>query len=381
MIKVQPQGQIYLCKTPLENDYKNQLTFTSQANQTAYFASTVVRSYDNNTYIHKDGGVKINCNAEDIRSCNYMFYKNTGFDNRIYYCFITKIDYVSENSTFVQFETDCFQTWYFDLVYKPCFVEREHVNDDTVGLHTVPEGLETGEYVVNGDIQNSDLNPSSTENNLTWICFQVSDFPKPYTEVDSKSQLNPGLGDDVNGRLYGGVYSGLSYLMVLTSTMANRLIKCYDLDGKSDAIVSIFQVPYGAINTDHLSITNQTSNAGAITIAQFTNDSLVPITLDTITMTKPTTIDSYTPKNNKVLTYPYAYFYASNNAGIDAEYHWEDFSSNPSFSIEGVVSQGMSIKAYPTNYKRSTNIGGYNFGLTCGKMPVCAWNSDYYTNW
>ena len=55
MIKVQPQGQIYLCKTPLENDYKNQLTFTDIDEQQSYFLSTVVKSYDENTYIRKDG--------------------------------------------------------------------------------------------------------------------------------------------------------------------------------------------------------------------------------------------------------------------------------------------------------------------------------------
>ena len=26
---ITPQGQLYLCKTPLENDYKNQLTFAN----------------------------------------------------------------------------------------------------------------------------------------------------------------------------------------------------------------------------------------------------------------------------------------------------------------------------------------------------------------
>ena len=101
MISVNPQGNIYLCKTPLENDYANQLTFANATAQQTYFNSTVVKTYDNNTYIRKDGGIKIEANAEDVRQCNYMFYKNTGFDNRIYYCFITEVTYLSENSTFI----------------------------------------------------------------------------------------------------------------------------------------------------------------------------------------------------------------------------------------------------------------------------------------
>ena len=43
--------------------------------------------------------------------------------------------------TEITIETDVFQTWQFNINYKKMFVEREHVNDDTVGLHTVPENV------------------------------------------------------------------------------------------------------------------------------------------------------------------------------------------------------------------------------------------------
>ena len=57
------------------------------------------------------------------------------------------MEYVNDNMTDVYIKLDVFQTYQFDFQYKKCFVEREHVNDDTVGLHTVPENLETGEYI------------------------------------------------------------------------------------------------------------------------------------------------------------------------------------------------------------------------------------------
>ena len=82
-----------------------------------------------------------------------------------------------------------------------------------------------------------------------------------------------------------------------------------------------------------------------------------------------------------MLTFPFTYFYMTNNSGGESMFHWEDFNGNPSFTIDGIISQGMAIKAFPTNYKNTTGIGGYNYGLTGGKLPVCAWNSDYYTNW
>lgn len=383
MIKVQPQGQIYLCKTPLENDYKNQLTFTSQANQTAYFTSTVVKSYDNNTYIHKDGGVKINCNAEEIRSCNYMFYKNTGFDNRIYYCFITNIDYISENSTLVRFETDCFQTWYFDLVYKPCFVEREHVNDDTVGLHTVPEGLETGEYV-----ENNMLNIAPQASDITWeagytyegdnlmIAFQVSEILPSFYSVANVAQN------------YNGIYSGLFILGVDNADDALDFIRGYDSEGKSSAIISCFLTyPHffnegytQSVGTHGHSVRLYTAKTGftakllksGITLAYGMNFA---------------TLNGYTPKNNKLKTYPYCYYLADNNAGQAVVYRNEFFIRdnqypNPTFSIYGAIGQGNSIKLVPQNYKGNTTTNGnYQEGLQAGKLPVCAWASDYYLNW
>ena len=85
-----PEGYIYLCKCPLENDYKNQLTFTSRDKQKEYFDSIVYTSYSDYTYIKKDNMIKVNAPIDAIIDCNYLFYKNASFNNQIYYCFITR---------------------------------------------------------------------------------------------------------------------------------------------------------------------------------------------------------------------------------------------------------------------------------------------------
>lgn len=144
---VSPQGSIYLCRTPLESDYQHQLTFGSSSAQLTYFNSTIQRTFTDYTYVKKDSIIKVAANIDDIISCNYLFYRNVGFTTKYYYCFITNMEYINENCTAITIETDCFQTWQFDLQYKQCFVEREHVNDDTIGLHTIPESVETGEYI------------------------------------------------------------------------------------------------------------------------------------------------------------------------------------------------------------------------------------------
>ena len=368
-------SKVYLLNTPLEDDMKNTLYFASASAQHSYFSGIIGKTYTNVSYQSETRTFRCPDQIDTVRQYNYIMWQNSAYSNKWFYAFIKKITYVSDGYTDIEFEVDPLQTYMFDITIKPSFIEREHTNNDTVGNNTILEDLELGEYVVNGSVINTDFDPSPNENNATWICFQVSDYP------DGDGALSPGFGDDVKGNLNGGVYTGLTYLMVLTPTMANRLIRCYDLANKSDAIVAIFQAPYNSINVNNIAITNHTSRAGGITIAEFTGNSMSATSLDSVSISKPSSIDSYVPRNKKLLTFPFTYFYVSNNAGSAVDYHWEDFSGNPAFSVDGVVCQGMSIKAYPTNYKNTSGKGGYDYGITGGKFPICAWNSDYYTNW
>lgn len=376
MAVITPNTDLYLLKVPLEIDEVNQLTFNDKTAQYNYFNSLPKLTVDDFTYQRQDDTVRFGASFDDVITYNYCMYRNNEFSDKWFYAYITDVIWKSPNSTDIKIKTDVWQTWQFDLSYKPVFVEREHVNDDTVGLHTVPENLELGEYVNNNLIINSDYSPSETETNVSWICFQVSDYP------DGTGALSPSIGTDVDGKIIGGVYSGLTYLLVLSPTDANELIACYDRADKADAIVSIFHVPLGIISADNLTITNHTDTLGnTITIGMFPSDNYAPINIEADTINKPANLNGYVPKCGKMLTYPYVYFYATNNVGGEAIYHFEDFDGNPTFNIDGTISQGMSIRAYPTNYKATTGLGGYNFGLSGGKLPICAWNSDYYTNW
>ena len=51
----------------------------------------------------------------------------------------------------VYIKTDVFQTYQFDVDYKPSWIEREMVNvaDDLIGSNLLNEGLECGEYIEN----------------------------------------------------------------------------------------------------------------------------------------------------------------------------------------------------------------------------------------
>ena len=80
-------------------------------------------------------------------------YRNKSHGNRWFYAFITGIEYVNDNMSSISIKTDVWQSWQFDLSWKRCFVEREHVSNDTFGLHTLEENFGTGEWFNNGSVR------------------------------------------------------------------------------------------------------------------------------------------------------------------------------------------------------------------------------------
>lgn len=384
MISVTPQGQIYICKTPLENDYKNQLTFSNKANQLNYFNSTIQKSFKDYTYIKKDNIVKVSINIDKIRSCNYLFYRNNGFTDeygnvRIFYCFITNMEYVNENCTAITFETDVFQTWQFDIEYKRCFVEREHVNDDTVGLHTIPENLETGEYQIASEVDNTDLQD---------VCPVVASTVTPNNQ-------------NVYGSYCGNRYEALGYYIfkgwLMTTYDGGDQAGCISsfLDymannSKTDAIKSIFMAPKKLVGWTGTGTWSQSSIGSyfayrdALDVFDHTNpiytDYDKPVTFTSLQTTRPTSFGTFVPKNNKLFVFPYSYINLTNNNGGNGLYKYEDFNSNtPTFEINGIITPSCSIRAIPLNYKKL--LKAFNDGLQGAKYPICSWSNDIYTNW
>lgn len=377
MISIEPQTTIVLCSVPWEEDYKNQRTFENATKQAEYFNSLNKQVFTNFTYQRKEGYIDVGINIEQIRNFNYVYYTNTGFTNKIFYAFITNMEYIGENVTRLTIETDVFQTWQFDLVYHKCFVEREHVSDDTIGLHTVPENLETGEYICNS------VHRIGTSYNLNncYACIATTYIPPEMTAGGVQVQ-----------RCYGGIYAGAYYIVIDDSSSLNILLSEFDQDGKADAISSIFMVPKELCRDD---------NGADLVLQPYTSPNfgttyragLVPITnkailINTQNIDINTDLNNYVPKNKKLFVYPYNYMLMTNNNGSDVVYRYEDFVGRPTFKCVGVISPGCSIVTYPKNYKKYTDnednnysLNNYNYGISAGKYPICSWNTDLYVNW
>lgn len=372
MAVITPQSDVYLLKVPIEIDNENQLTFANATAQYNYFTSLPKVGFDDFTYIRKDGVLRVPAIIDDLYNYNYVMYRNDAYSNKWFYAYITGMEYMNDNVTDISIATDTFQTWQFDLTYKRTFVEREHVNDDTIGLHTQPEGLQLGEMIINSKTTIKPDKTTKTYDNETInyiypIFFQVTEFLSAYLpEAETYS----------SGSEYNAVFSGLRYFACCSISDAKSLINQYAQADKSDAIVAIFLAP-----KEFLAGSRKLGSGTYIYIPA--NSSTLSTLVDSTTITRPSKLDNYTPKNNKLFTYPYSYMYVTNNVGGEATFNYEDFANaTPKYFIAGALGQGCSTKLMPISYKRYTaNAEVFDFGLIGAKYPICAWASDYYTNW
>ena len=372
MSAITPQTELRLLKCPLEEDNKHQLTFASSTAQYTYFNGLTHLTADNFTYQRKDSIIRYPEHIDNLLGYNYVMYQNEAYTNKWFYAFITNMEYVNDHMTNITIKTDCFQTWQFDIVYKKSFIEREHVNDDTVGKHTVPEQVETGDYVCNSS------GYIFSAGNTNYIIIGATKEPEE-------------IGTNIN-KNYNGIFSGCQYLAFDSSTGATNYLRAMDNLGIGDAVVNVFMAPSTLCGTltwitvnihddpltpDHTITTKY---------AKIPNSSTAVALSTSSNITSPTTLDSYTPKNNKLFTYPYNYFYVSNNAGSNAEFKYEEFVNNTAyFKTFGALTPGCSIRSVPFNYKKYTGTDPYgdifDAGITAPKYPICSWSTDLYKNW
>ena len=381
MAVIAPNSEIYLIKCPIELDNLNQLSFANATTQHNYFNGLPKLSLTNATFQRKDGTIRWPGSMESIIGYNYCMYRNKNHGNKWFYAFIDNMEYVSDTMTAIKISTDVWQTWQFDITFKASYIEREHTNDDTVGANTLPEGLDTGEYVCNDIVEQKYGECDWTKTGMM-VVMQVTTLRLEKDGVVNEV-TNPPTRNTVNGIPGGCYYVGVEFLQSELGLVPS-LIGAYTSFGRSNAIVSMFLCPKNVVQwtkTTGTGIWN--GNNYYVTV-----DSVSPFQFGQAQVPINATLDGYTPKNNKCFTYPYNYIYASNNAGTDVEFRYEDFRGTPIFTTRGTLEQGGAIKCSPDNSKVSRHWNGtvmagdsWNEGLNGSKFPQLNWVSDYYLNW
>lgn len=364
-------SNIIICKNiKLDKSYKDVLSY-NESQMLSLCQANAVGSANNYSFIRGERGyIKTSFSFNDALKCNYMAFQNPDYANKWFFAFIDDVIYDNDGTARIRYTIDEFSTWYDYWDAEPCFIVREHVSDDTYGLHTIPEGLEYGEYVISsyGLIESSTFNYTRMH-----VCIGTSWLPDGTPNMYTSN------------RMLGGVFSGTYYLVFDTIESASKFIKAYAEIGHVADIQCLYMIPeiLAAINSETTWYTADLGDETGIGFRPLHGSTGAIIINDNITISRPTSIGSFTPKNNKTLCYPYNALTLSNNSGSMAEYRYEDFVDNsPIFSLVGLQTPSCPMFIYPKNYKKdSTNRSGYVWGLPLAKIPQGSWNADMYTNW
>lgn len=343
----------------IDSDYNNVLTYTEEqmlelVNSKKQYIS------ENMSFLNAENmnEVSVDCSYATARSCNYLAYQNPAYSNKWFFAFIKEVSYVSDKCTNIKFQIDEWSTWFDYWDPHQCFVIREHTNNDTIGSNLQPESLETGEYIIDGGAVNDEL--------------------KSYSIILC-STVDPEEAQPNYGGVYGGIFQG--YRMYRynfndegITALQNALFNIQDKTGSDNAIVAIFMANAKFYSLDG----NPGGNGGEIPQSRYPQGFNWSIN-------KTTTLDGYTPRNKKLLTYPFCYLLMDNGNGGNAKFRYEDFKleTNMNFTIYGTTSIGMSTFIKPNNYQ-STDGSGISANLPRlpgGKLPTCGWYNDVYVNW
>lgn len=273
-------------------------------------------------------------NESEVLKCNYLAFQNLPYSDEWFFGFITRVEWLSDNSFRIFFEPDRFQNSFYGLELKPCFVEREHVDKiaDVIGVNLVPENLETGEYV-----------------NNTTDTKGFSLGAQNYVVLTSADTA----GTAVTPSVIQTILSGLEVNRFTDVNKASELIQNYVQSGKGDSIVSVYQAPLACFvlsGTDY----RQTSSMSSI--------------------------DGYTPKNAKLWQYPYNYCLVSDGVGTQYTYMYEYGNSDHSITFEakGTTLNTPSVWIKPLVYKNGAE---NNYSFILSNFPQCSWTNDAYQAW
>lgn len=343
---IEPNSTFKLMENiPFNSSYSDTIIFNTKGQQQTFFAERTLFTFPKVSYMRQEKRVRIEVPADSIYQCNYCAFQNTAFGNKWFYAFITNINYVSNQVSEISFEIDDFQTWWFDVKLQKCFVEREHVDDDTLGLHTLDEGLPTGEFMVD-----------SVYNVREGVGVCLSALPLPeeaYTPInyEKNNVFTPVKTIGYKEENYGDMVNVIATYNEYPERIASLIMipdDCIGMGGNViDSALSTLSVP----KKDNLYRYNQ----GVST-------------------------STYSVKNNKMKCFPFSFLTVDNYNGDIEQMKWEDFNGSTAlFEVYKYSTPKPALFITPTNYKNTSN--GTMFGVVYDNFPQCPYSIDTFKAW
>ena len=325
MANFQPSGKILIGRVPFDNSYRHTLTFSSVSEQTSFMMGRMDSSLekDTYTYVRMNNSIRVMFNAERLYTYDYVMYQNLNYGSKWFYAFIVGVNYVNENCTELVLELDVMQTWYFDYTLKQCFVEREHVDDDTVGAHLNEEPAMPLQY--------QHLNFEKHIKEPRWGVLLLNAYMHYVDDEYHSNGVDPCQGVWAQGQ-YNACRFAIYDLQDADSKQRLSLdVQSLNQHGAADTIADAFTLPENCFSMEDLikfpiKINDTwTRTSGKVWTLQ---DGVLPIAAGGASVPKPTTLGTYTPKNNKLLCYPYNYLEIGDFTGRVEDWRYEYFGTN-----------------------------------------------------
>lgn len=342
---IEPNSNITIYhNVPLDNTYNHTLYFSSLAEQNTYFhANQAIVKYNFTAQSYQrvvKGSMRVRVKADNLYDCNYLSFQNASFGTKWFYAFITSVEYVNNETSEITFEIDVMQTYFFETTLKRCYVEREHSTTDVAGDNILAENVDIGDITCNMVVGSGHF--------LSYVAVIA-------TAYDPDGQA---------GGYQGGLFSGVNYIAGLINNhkQVQKLLDFLNAivdANKQDSVVSIFVMPYEFYTTGEYPSVEVTK------------------------IQKNRSLHGYTPRNKKLLTYPYNYLSVDcgNNEAI-YRYEWFKSGKYCDFELVGTVSCNPQIMLVPKGYN---GVGSDDFNyvekLVMSDFPQVAWSIDAFRAW
>lgn len=325
-----------------DNSYKDIRWFSSVSQRNSYFNARLTDTFENCSIAKPGRAIRVQGSTEHFLKCNYLSWRNVGLtENREYYAFITAVNYVNVNTVEIEYEVDWVQSYLFDFVFEAFMVEREHVADDTFGKHTLPENLDTGEYVIK--------NVTNNTYSKGLMAYYLSTVVE---NIELKKR---------DGMYYGTELFYATEDSPTTIAQMSQLLSQLNRNGEANEVVKLCMIAGEMVQTNGMH--------ESFDVAQ---DNLQFTYWD----------ESYTAKNNKMRGFPFKFFTLDNYEGMVQDFRYEEFPANGcSFKVEGTMTPTPCMMCFPINYKGAWGDAVQQFAITFTNFPEIAWTSDTFRAW
>lgn len=365
-----PSTRIVLFKNiPFARNYSNTLWFTSLQEQINFFSNYSPRyEVENCIYQKQNKTIKVNMTGQNSVPFEYNYLMFVNDDGMRFYCFIDDVIYLSQNCYEFSFTFDILQTYMQFIDFHPTFIAREHVNNDTKGYNTVAEDFSgLGQYVYESLMTPFVGDPNvpsypqeialfnADSNMIVFACtFKITDLSVA-SGIDYLSQIDAGMKNEA--------FTGLNLICFTTEQVesAVRFVSQCVEEAKDSGIVTMFMCPQGALYQE----INSDRRGSDFTL-----------------YADNTKLGAYTPRNNKLYTYPFNFVYVTNNEGNGSILKFEYFSGYEQnfgkidFCMDSLISCNPVVGMFPRNYEGI--LYNYNEIITTSSYPTCAWSTDIF---